>query len=98
MNMSRIDTGKERVEQLIMGLAEEIRPASPVSSLVWWSNGRPETIGASPHDLPNVALRIYRGNSWRSMEFLRSDIDDCGAAPDVLKKYEGEISQILAEL
>ncbi|MGA2379833.1 MAG: hypothetical protein ABSG85_11060 [Spirochaetia bacterium] len=96
--MSRIDTGKERVEQLIMGLAEEIRPASPVSSLVWWSNGRPETIGASPHDLPNVALRIYRGNSWRSMEFLRSDIDDCGAAPDVLKKYEGEISQILAEL
>ena len=96
--MSRIDTGKERVEQLIMGLAEGIKPASPVSSLVWWSNVRPETIGASPHDLPNVALRIYRGNSWRSIEFLRSDIDDCGAAPDVLKKYEGEISQILAEL
>jgi len=32
------------------------------------------------------------------MEFLRSDIDDCGAAPEVLKKYEGEISEILSEL
>jgi hypothetical protein len=32
------------------------------------------------------------------MEFLRSDMDDCGGSPEVLKKYEGEISQILTEL
>ncbi|MGA2639576.1 MAG: hypothetical protein ABSG21_01585 [Spirochaetia bacterium] len=96
--MSRTDTGKEKVEQLIMSLARGMTPPSRVSSLVWWSTATPEAVGDGPHNLPNVPLRIYSGNSWRSMEFLRSDIDDCGAAPEVLKKYEGEISQILAEL
>jgi len=96
--MGRTDTGKEKVEQLIMGIAQGMAPATAVSSLVWWLPAGLEPAAEKASTLPNVQLRIYRGNSWRAMEFLRSDIDDCGAAPEVLKKYEGEISQILAEL
>ena len=75
-----------------------MKPACTVSSFVWWENTRAEPIDESFHGDPNVSLRIYRGNNWRLMEFLRSDMDDCGGSPEVLKKYEGEISQILTEL
>jgi hypothetical protein len=94
--MSRTETGKEKVEQLVMRLAQAMTPPAAVSSLVWWST---EALnGESAPDAPRVALRIYRRNSWRSMDFLASDIDGCEAAPELLAKYEGEISQILSEL
>jgi hypothetical protein len=96
--MSKIDTGKGKVEQLIYGMAQALLPACSITSLVWWSIAQPDSTLDSPHGPPNVPLRIYRGNNWRLMEFLRSDIEDCGGAPEVLKKYEAEISEILMEL
>jgi hypothetical protein len=42
-------------------------------------------------------MRIYRGNHWRSIEFDQSDIRNCVGSPDVLKKYEPELAEILTE-
>jgi hypothetical protein len=96
--MGRTDRGKEKVEELILDIAQRTRPANFVSSFVWWAIKDPDTRAESTQIVPNVHLRIYRGTHWRLMEFLRSDIDDCDAAPEVLKKYEEEITQLLAEL
>jgi len=96
--MDAIEEGKERVEQLITRIAQGMKPASAVSSFVWWSNGSPEQNAEGAHDDAQLPLRIYRGNSWRSMEFRRSDVEGCAASPEMLTKYEGEIAQILAEL
>jgi hypothetical protein len=41
---------------------------------------------------------MYKGNSWRLIGFAASDIDRSVNNPEVLKKYESEVVQSLAEL
>jgi hypothetical protein len=90
--MTTIDAGKDAVETLIRKIAREASPPIAVSSFVWWSSGEGETAES------RLPLRIYNGNSWRSMDFLTADVEGSAAAPGLLSKYEGDIAQILTEL
>ena len=46
----------------------------------------------------DAPLRMYKGNNWRSIGFAGSDIDGSVDDPEMLKKYESEAVQSLAEL
>lgn len=88
--MDRREEGKQRAVQFVTEVARGLKPEVSVSTLLWWPPDRP--------DDGKLPLRLYKGNSWRSIEFAESDIDASSDDPEVLKKYASEIAQVLAEL
>lgn len=96
--MNRREAGKQRAEQFVTELARGLKREGSVGSLPWWSTGAPELNGVDKPGDMTVHLRICKGKSWRSIGFAGSDIDGCVDDSQVLKKYEGEIAEILAEL
>ena len=95
--MGTLEAGKKRVEQYILEVARGVNQENALGTVLWWpaDSSKPNGGGAPGVEL----LRIYnKGSSWRSMEVARADIDGCVDAPEVLKKYEGEIAQILADI
>lgn len=94
--MGIFDEGKERIERFIAQLASDMKRESAAGSFVWWTPATVES-SAAGGVAAMVPMRIYRGNHWRSIEFDQSDIRNCVGSPDVLKKYETELAEILAE-
>jgi hypothetical protein len=95
---------REQVEKFILQLANERNLASNVDSFVWWEPEIPEAApgagtrtGTGTGETP-VSLRIYRGNRWRQIAFAGPDLDACVRSPDVLRKYEGDIVEILSDI
>ncbi len=88
--MDKREAGRQKAEHLVAEVARGLKQAGPVGTLLWWTPDEPDDAKAS--------LRIYRGNSWRAIEFAQSDVDQSADDPAVLKKYEGEIAQALTEL
>jgi hypothetical protein len=92
------DAGRLSAERFVRNLIEGTNRGGLVSALLWWagdssSPGQETRTGGAP-----VVLRMYRGNSWRAIEFSASDIDGCVEKLELLEKYEAEITQSLAEL
>ncbi len=103
--MSRGDpVAREQVEKFILQLANDRNLASNVDSFVWWEPEMPE--GAPGADTGTgtgaggnpISLRIYRGNRWRQIAFAGPDIDACVRSPEVLRKYESDIVEILSDI
>ena len=69
-----------------------------MDAFLWWPEILPEPGGVGWPNDTTVPLRMYKGNSWRSIAFAASDIDRSVDNPEVLKKYESEVVQSLAEL
>jgi hypothetical protein len=86
--MTETELGKQRSEQFITALAKKLSLDPGQFVLLWWSGEEEATI----------PLRIYKGNSWRLNNFSKSDVDNCVKSPEVLAKYEDEITQILTDL
>jgi len=96
--MNETELGKQRLEQFIAEVAKKLGLNSAQFVLLWWSpelQGTNQEIGKEEATMP---LRVYKGNSWRLQSFSKSDIDNCVKSPDVLAKYEDEITQILTDL
>ena len=94
---------REQVEKLILQLANAQNPAQGAYSFVWWEREMPEPDpGAGPAGTgtggPPVPLRIYCGNRWRQIVFAAPDLDACVRSPEVLKKYEEDIVEILLNI
>ena len=96
--MEALEAGKRRTEQFILDVAKAMKPEISVDSLLWWGAGSPDSAGAGETKGATVPLRIFKGKCWRSIVFGRSDVEGCVQAADLLKKYEGEIAQVLADL
>ena len=88
--MDELEEGKSRAEEFIRELAKASNHEDAVGSLLWWGEG------SSANAV--MALRIYKGNRWGLVELARSDVESCVRAPEVLKKYEGDIARILADM
>jgi len=97
--MGNMELGRKRVEQYIMEVARETSRADAVGALLWWPVDAPNPDGGAEPDGVTEPLRIFgKGTSWRSMEIARSDIHGCAEAPELLTKYVGEITEILAAI
>jgi hypothetical protein len=97
--MGSLEAGKAKVEQHIMELARGMKRDSSLGTILWWSAGSPDSDGAVASPDATVPLRIYdKGSGWRSLRLLQSDINACVDSPDVLGKYDSEITEILSDL
>jgi hypothetical protein len=99
------DAGKKKVEQFAWDIVKSLKLDGQVDAFLWWLASPPEPAGAieatgaaDGTGDPPVVMRMYKGNSWRSVEFAASDIDGSTEKPELLKKYEGEITESLLEL
>ena len=96
--MDKSEAGKRNVEEYVTKVARGVKPETALYELVWWPEIRAEAgAGGIPNDT-TIPLRVYRGNSWRSIEFAGSDIDGSVGNPELLNKYQGEVAQCLMEL
>jgi hypothetical protein len=93
-NMDRHEAGKQKTEEFVTKVMQSVKQDAVVDALIWWPEILPE---GRPNDT-TVPLRMYKGNSWRSIGFAASDIDRSVDDPEVLKKYESEVVQSLAEI
>jgi hypothetical protein len=96
------EAGKKKAEQFAREILKNLKLDGRVEAFLWWVASPAGAAGVSveadvPGD-PPVVMRMYRGNSWRSVEFAASDLDGSTEKPELLKKYEGEISEGLLEL
>jgi hypothetical protein len=99
--MNETELGKQRSEQFITEVAKKLDLDSDQFVVLWWSPELPELQGTNEKtgkEEATMPLRIYKGNSWRLKNFSKSDIDNCVKSPEVLAKYEDEITQILTDL
>jgi hypothetical protein len=96
--MDEHEAGKAKAEQFARDLARSLKQDDSATSFLWWTGEQSQSGRADLTDTPPLVLRMYRGNSWRAVEFSASDIDACAEKPDALKKYESEIAQSLMEL
>jgi hypothetical protein len=96
--MNETEPGKQRSEQFVAEVAKKMGLDSGQFTFLWWSPELQGTNQGSGKEDQTVPLRIYRGNSWRMQGFSRSDLENCVKSPDVLAKYEDEITQILTDL
>jgi hypothetical protein len=94
--MGIFEDGKDRVERFILQLASDMKRESAAKSFVWWTPATVEST-ATGGAIAMIPMRIYQGNHWRSIDFDQADIRSCVGAPEVLKKYEPELAEILAE-
>jgi hypothetical protein len=92
------EAGRQNAEQFVMNVAKGLKQEGQVSALLWWTETGQEPGGAARAGDAPLALRIYKGNSWRAVEFAVSDIDGSMEKPELLTKYEAEITQSLMEL
>jgi len=93
---------REQVEKFILQLANDRSLAASVDSFVWWEPEAPVPgaglgPGAGTGGSP-ISLRIYSGSRWRQIAFAGPDLDACVRSPEVLKKYEEEIVEILSNI
>ena len=89
---------REQVEKLVLQLANDRNLAQGTYSFVWWERERAEPdLGAGPGG-SLIPLRIYCGNRWRQIAFAGPDLDACVRSPEVLKKYEEDIVEILSDI
>jgi len=96
--MNETELGKQRSEQFIAEVAKKLYLDSGQFALLWWSPELQGTNEKTGKEEATIPLRIYKGNSWRVKNFSKSDIDNCVKSPEVLAKYEDEITQILTDL
>lgn len=89
---------REQVEKLILQLANARNLAQGAYSFVWWEREMPEPDPVAGTGGPPIPLRIYCGNRWRQIEFAGPDLDACVRSPEVLKKYEEDIVEILSNI
>jgi hypothetical protein len=97
-NMDTHEAGKQKTEQFVARVARSLKLEGCVDRFLWWPEVLPEPGGTGRPGDTTVPLRLYKGNSWRSIGFAGSDIDGSVDDPAVLGKYEGEVAQSLAEL
>ena len=96
-SMSILETGKNRVERYILEVARGMNREDSVGTVLWWPTPSDSVHGGGVSG--GEILRIYnKGTGWRSMEIARPDLDGCLDHPELLTKYESEVSQILVEL
>jgi hypothetical protein len=96
--MDRREAGKQKAEQFVRDLVKGLAQDGLVSALLWWSGGPAAPGGAGSPGEAAVVLRMYRGNSWRAIEFAASDIDGSIEKPELLQKYASDVTQNLTEL
>ena len=94
-NMEKHEAGKQKAEQFVTKVMRTMKQDGVVDAFLWWPEILPEPGGSNDTTVP---LRMYKGSSWRSIGFAGSDIDGSVDDPEVLKKYESEVVQSLAEL
>jgi len=96
--MDKHEAGKQKAKQFVTEIVRSMKRDGVVDAFLWWPESLPEPGGVSRANDTTVPLRMYKGNSWRSIGFTGSDIDGSVDDPEVLKKYESEVVQSLAEL
>jgi hypothetical protein len=96
--MDKREAGKQRTEQFVTELVRNLKLEGSVGAYLWWPSGPSKPGDPERPDDTTVPFRIYKGNNWRAIEFAASDVDASVDDPEVLRKYEGEIAQSLAEL
>jgi hypothetical protein len=94
--MDKREGGMRRAEELVTNAARSMKMEGV--EFLWWPEIPAEPPGAGQPQEAILPLRVYKGNSWRSIEFAGPDIDGCVEDPDLLKKYESEVAQDLLEL
>lgn len=95
--MDTSELGKKRMEELITEQMRSLDHDSGLYTFLWWSPD-PQANRKNTQTEVTVPLRLYKGNSWRLIEFSQSDLNHCSESPELLQKYEGEIKQILMDL
>ena len=95
---------REQVEKLVLQLANDRNLAQGTYSFVWWEREMPDgapdagtSSGTGTGGNP-ISLRIYSGNRWRQIAFAGPDLDACVSSPEVLRKYEDDIVEILLNI
>jgi hypothetical protein len=96
--MDKHEAGKRNAEQFVTKITQSTKQDGVVDAFLWWLEIPHEPYGAGGPNDTTVPLRMYKGNSWRSIAFAGSDIDGSMDDPEMLKKYESEIVQSLAEI
>lgn len=66
--------------------------------LLWWPEFPSRAAGAGIAGDTTTPLRVYKGSSWRAIEFAGSDIDSSVDNPELLTRYESDVAQCLREL
>ena len=97
-NMDKREAGMRRAEEFVTKLAQNMKQGSVAYEFRWWPEIPAGPAGAGGPNDTTMPLRVYKGNSWRSIGFAGSDIDASENDPDVFKKYESEVAQSLLEL
>jgi hypothetical protein len=96
--MDKREAGKKSVEEFVTKVARGMKQETTPYEFLWWPEIPAEAAGEGmPNDM-TIPLRVYKGNSWRSIDFAGSDIDGSADNPDLLNKYENEVAQCLGEL
>lgn len=94
--MDKREAGMRRAEEFVTNVARGLNQGTV--EFLWWPEIPAEPSGAGGPKGAALPLRLYKGNSWRSIAFAGSDIDGSGDDPDVFKRYESEVAQNLREL
>lgn len=97
-NMDKHEAGKQNAEQFVTKIMQSMKQDGVVDAFLSWPEILHEPGGAGGPNDTTVPLRMYKGNSWRSIAFAGSDIDGSVDDPETLKKYESEVVQSLAEM
>ena len=96
--MDKREAGMHRAEELVTKVARSMNLEGVAYVFLWWPEILAEPSGAGRPNDTTMPLRVYKGNSWRSIGFAGSDIDGSVDNPESLNKYESEVVQCLSEL
>jgi hypothetical protein len=96
--MDKREAGKQKAEEFVARLAQSLNLDAAAYRLLWWPEIPGEPAGAGRPNDTTMPLRVYKGNSWRSIGLAGSDVDGSVDDPELLKKYESEVAQCLTEL
>lgn len=96
--MDTRETGMRNVEELVMKTARGLDQETAAYELLWWPEIPGQAGGAGLPSDTRVPLRLYKGNSWKSIEFAGSDIDGSVTDSTLLARYEDEVARCLREM
>jgi hypothetical protein len=96
--MNKREAGMHRAEELVTKVARSMKLEGVAYEFLCWPEIPAEPVGAGRPNEATLPLRVYKGNSWRSIGFAGSDIDGSVDNPELLNKYESEVVQCLSEL